>query len=57
MFHAENARRRAMEIEQAVMAVDDVDWSACKRLNAALVDEMAHIKPILKRYVETRVIP
>jgi protein-histidine pros-kinase len=57
MFHAENARRRAMEIEQAVMAVDNVDWEACRRLQAALVDEMAQIKPILKRYIETRVIP
>jgi HPt (histidine-containing phosphotransfer) domain-containing protein len=57
MFHAENARRRAMEIEHAVMAVDNVDWEACRRLQAALVDEMAQIKPILKRYIETRVIP
>ncbi|MBT9522751.1 MAG: response regulator [Dechloromonas sp.] len=57
MFHAENARRRAMEIEQAVMVVDNVDWAACNRLHAALVDEMSQIKPILKRYVETRVIP
>ena len=57
MFHAENARRRAMEIEQAVMVADNVDWAACNRLHAALADEMSHIKPILKRYVETRVIP
>lgn len=57
MFHAENARRRAMEIEQAAMVVDNVDWAACNRLHAALVDEMSQIKPILKRYVETRVIP
>lgn len=57
MFHAENARRRAMEIEHAVMAVDNVDWVACKRLHAALIDEMSIIKPILKRYVDTRVIP
>ncbi|MFZ2972471.1 MAG: response regulator [Ferribacterium limneticum] len=57
MFHAENARRRAMEIEQAVKVADNVDWAACNRLHAALVDEMSHIKPIMKRYVETRVIP
>ncbi|UCV19919.1 response regulator [Ferribacterium limneticum] len=57
MFHAENARRRAMEIEQAVKVADNVDWAACNRLHAALVDEMSHIKPILKHYVETRVIP
>jgi len=56
MFHAENARRYAMEIEHAVMAVDSVDWANCKRLHAALIDEMSQIKPVLKRYVETRVI-
>jgi CheY-like chemotaxis protein len=57
MFHAENARRRAMEIEQAVVAVDNVDWETCKRLHVTLVDEMSLIKPLLERYVETRVIP
>ena len=57
MFHAENARRHAMEIEQAATVPDSVDWSACRRLNAALVDEMSQIKPVLKRYVDTRVIP
>jgi protein-histidine pros-kinase len=46
-----------MEIEQAATAVDNVDWEACRRLHAALIDEMAQIKPILKRYIETRVIP
>ena len=56
MFHAESARRRAMEIEQAVASVDNVDWVGCKQLHAALIDEMAYIKPIMKRYVETRVI-
>ena len=57
MFHAESARRRAMEIEQATLAADNVDWAACRRLNAALVDEMSQIKPALKGYVDTRVIP
>src|SRR5574343_233656 len=57
MFHAENARRRAMEIEQAATAVESVDWANCRRLYAALLDEMTLIKPILQRYVETRLIP
>ena len=57
MFHAENARRRAMEIEQAVASADNVDWVGCKQLHAELIDEMSYIKPIMKRYVETRVIP
>jgi protein-histidine pros-kinase len=57
MFHAETARRRAMELEHATMTADGVDWTVCKRLHAALIDEMSRIKPILKGYVETRVIP
>jgi two-component system sensor histidine kinase/response regulator len=57
MFHAENARRRAMEIEQAATAVENVDWPNCRRLYAALTDEMTKIKPALQRYVETRLIP
>src|SRR5574343_335282 len=57
MFHAENARRRAMEIEQAATAVESVDWANCRRLYAALRYEMTLIKPILQRYVETRLIP
>ncbi|MBS1143101.1 MAG: response regulator [Proteobacteria bacterium] len=57
MFHAEKARRRAMEIEQAATSADSIDWTACAQLHVGLVDEMAQIKPILKRYVETRVIP
>jgi protein-histidine pros-kinase len=57
MFHAENARRRAMEIELAAMAVENVDWSNCRRLYAALLEEMTRIKPVLQRYVETRLIP
>jgi protein-histidine pros-kinase len=57
MFHAENARRRAMEIEQAAMTVESVDWANCRRLYAALLDEMTLIRPVLQRYVETRLIP
>ncbi|MCG2576798.1 response regulator [Dechloromonas sp. XY25] len=57
MFHAEHARRRAMEIEQATLDVENVDWPACHRLYGALLDEMNVIKPTFARYVETRVIP
>jgi len=57
MFHAEHARRRAMEIEQAALAAESVDWGGCRRLYGALVDEMNLIKPTFARYVETRVIP
>jgi protein-histidine pros-kinase len=57
MFHAEHARRRAMEIEQAALAAESVDWGGCRQLYGALVDEMNLIKPTFSRYVETRVIP
>lgn len=57
MFHAEHARRRAMEIEQTVAGGVIVDWPACRRLFGALVDEMNLIKPMFARYVETRAIP
>jgi protein-histidine pros-kinase len=57
MFHAEHARRRAMDIEQVMQDVERVDWADCRRLYGALVDEMSLIKPVFVRYVETRVIP
>ena len=57
MFHAEHARRRAMDIEQVTQDVERVDWAGCRRLYGALVDEMSLIKPVFVRYVETRVIP
>lgn len=57
MFHAEHARRRAMEIEQAALVSAPVDWEACRRLYGVLVGEMDLIKPTFVRYVETRAIP
>ena len=56
MFHAEGARRRSLEIEQAVMA-ENLDWLACEAGFAALRDEMARIRPHLQAFVETRVMP
>ena len=57
MFHADLARRRAQEIEQTTMTVENVDWAGCRSSYAALFEEMTRIKPCLKQYVETRVIP
>ena len=57
MFHAENSRRHALEIELAALSGEYVDWINCTRLFAKLLDEMSQIKPVLQRYVETRVIP
>jgi protein-histidine pros-kinase len=57
MFHAEHARRLAMEIENAAMSTGAVDWPGCQRLYGELADEMTQIRPVLKRFVDTRVIP
>ena len=57
MFHAEQARRRAMELENAAASVESTDWASCRRLYAELADEMAQIRPALERFVETRVLP
>ena len=57
MFHAERARRLAMDMEGAAMSLESVDWGNCQRLYIELVDEMAVIRPALEKFVETRVIP
>ena len=57
MFHADAARRHAMEIENATISVENVDWPHCQHLYLSLKDEMAHIRPDLERFVERRVMP
>ncbi|WP_265948533.1 Hpt domain-containing protein [Dechloromonas sp. A34] len=57
MFHAELARRQAMALENAAMVEGRVDWPACQRLYGELADEMERIHPLLKQFVDTRVIP
>ena len=56
MFHAEGARRHALEIEHAVMA-EVLDWTACTTAFQALALEMGRIRPHLQAFVETRLIP
>ena len=50
MFHAETARRRALELEQAAMASEGVSWPDCRQRFAVLSDEMAELKPELERF-------
>ena len=57
MFHAEQARRRAMEMENAAMSFDNIDWVSCRQLYAELAEAMAQIRPKMEAFVETRVIP
>ena len=57
MFHAEQARRRAMEMENAAISFENVDWANCRRLYIELAAAMAEIRPEMEAFVETRVIP
>ena len=57
MFHADSARRLAMEIEQLAQSSEVVDWAKCLRLHAELVDELAQLKPALEQFAATRLIP
>lgn len=57
MFHAEQSRRRAMDMENAAMSIENIDWGNCRRLYIELADEMALIRPALEQFVDTRVIP
>ncbi|KAB2927655.1 MAG: response regulator [Dechloromonas sp.] len=57
MFHAEAARRQAMALERAALPGGTVDWGACQRDFADLQEQMAAIRPLLERFVETRLIP
>lgn len=57
MFHANHARRRALELESAAMSAGVVDWPRCHQLFGALVNDLTAIRPRLKAFVETRVIP
>ena len=57
MFHAEQARRYAMEIENAALSVENTDWANCHRLYAELAEEMVQIRPGIEQFVKTRVLP
>ncbi len=56
MFHAEGARRKAMDIEHAALNAEQVDWLACQRLYEGLVEEMGKVRPALTQYVSTKTI-
>lgn len=57
MFHAEQARRQAMDIEHAVISAERADWTVCERLHGELAEEMKRLHPLLKQFVDTRLIP
>ena len=52
IFHAETARRMALDLEHAAKTVDDVDWAHCAQIYDALVQEMNRLKPEMERFVQ-----
>ncbi len=54
MFHAESARRLALDLEQAAMTSGQISWELCANRYAALEQEMALLKPDLEAFVGTR---
>lgn len=57
MFHADVARRSALELESAATSVVSVDWARCKQSLAQLELQMQAIHPELERFVSTGVLP
>jgi len=53
MFHAETARRIALNLERAAEGADGgvVDWSRCTQLSDSLSAEMAILKPKIESFV------
>ncbi|MEN9481354.1 MAG: hypothetical protein RLZZ298_2749 [Pseudomonadota bacterium] len=53
MFHAETARRFAVELENAATSLEGVDWTRCRQSMAQLEAEMQAIHPELERFVSS----
>jgi two-component system sensor histidine kinase/response regulator len=51
IFHAETARRIALDLEDSAKAPEAVDWERCTQLSEALVQEMIRLKPEMERFV------
>ncbi len=56
IFHAERARRRALDLESAAKSPAGVDWARCAKLVEALVLEMARLKPELERFARGEMV-
>jgi protein-histidine pros-kinase len=57
MFHADVARRSALELESAATSVATVDWARCKQNLAQLESQMQAIYPELECFVSTGTLP
>ncbi|MBK7898711.1 MAG: response regulator [Azonexus sp.] len=54
MFHADTARQLALDLEQAAIVPGGISWDDCGRRFSLLEEEMAGLKPELKRFVDHR---
>ncbi|MFZ4536554.1 response regulator [Propionivibrio sp.] len=51
IFHAEIARRIALDLEHAAKTVEGIDWGRCVQLADDLAREMTRLKPEMERFV------
>ena len=52
MFHAEKARRFALDLERSAKPLDgQVDWPRCEHLGSILSQEMSRLRPEIERFV------
>ncbi len=54
MFHADTARRLALDVENAVLLQDGVDWAKVSQRCGLLFEELMLVKPRLEHFVVTR---
>jgi protein-histidine pros-kinase len=57
MFHADAARRSALDLENAAISTEPVDWVRCQEFLMQLESQMQAIHPPLAAFVSTGVIP
>jgi protein-histidine pros-kinase len=53
MFHADTARRSAVELENAAIDLASIDWTRCRQCLAQLEAQMEAIHPELERFVRS----
>ncbi|WP_301100541.1 response regulator [Propionivibrio sp.] len=56
IFHAEGARRMALELEHAAKSVEGVDWERCAQFADVLALEMTRLKPEMERFVRGEIV-
>ena len=56
IFHAERARRRALDVEAAAKSPAGADWERCVELVEVLELEMASLKPEMERFARGEII-